>query len=270
MKTRIKLSALAAALLFIIPMINAQVAEQTREVGTFSGIDQSTSADVYITRGDAVSVMVRADEDVIDKVTTEVRDGILHIGSTRDGWRYAKVIEIHVTMPRLNQVRNSGSGDISVKGTMPASDLEIDINGSGNFSAALDATNIKVSISGSGDVSFSGVRGNMNIKISGSGDVDVEELQLDECQLTGYGSGDISLKGKTANFVANISGSGDINAYGLTAVNVTVKCNGSGDVVIKAVEKVRAMLNGSGDLTYYGTPEYVDVESNGSGDVYRK
>ena len=97
-----------------------------------------------------------------------------------------------------------------------------------------------------------------------------EDLKLDECLLTGYGSGDLKIKGKAANFVANISGSGDVNAYGLTAVNVSVKCNGSGDVVVQAVEKVQAQLNGSGDLTYYGSPEYVDVESNGSGEVYRK
>ena len=88
--------------------------------------------------------------------------------------------------------------------------------------------------------------------------------------MAGYGSGDIKLKGKAAKFVAQISGSGDINAYGLTVAEAQVKCNGSGDAVITAVEKIKAQLNGSGDLTYYGSPEYVDVESNGSGDIYRK
>ena len=266
----IKSTAITTFLLFLAFMANAQVAEQNRDVGEFTGIHQTTSADVYITRGDAYSVRVRADEEVIDKLSTEVRSGVLHIGSEKGGWRYVRVMEVYITMPRLDMLKNSGSGDISVKGNMPGNNVEIDINGSGDLEAALDAKNIEINISGSGDVDFSGVRGNMNVKISGSGDVDGDELVLDECTVTGYGSGDLELSGKAATFVANISGSGDVNAYRLTAADVTVKCNGSGDVVVHAAEKVKAMLNGSGDLTYYGSPEYVDVEANGSGEVYRK
>ena len=265
-----KTLALTVVAIFLIPMLQAQVAEQNRDVGSFSGIHQSTSADVYITKGDTESVMVRADEDIIDDLTTKVEDGVLHIGSNNNRWRNVRVLEVHVTMRNLDMIKNSGSGDISVEGDMPGKDLYIGINGSGDLSAELDVSNIEVKISGSGDVHFSGVRGNMKVKVSGSGDVYAEDLKLDECLVTGYGSGDLKLKGKAANFVANISGSGDVNAYGLTAVNVSVKCNGSGDVVVQAVEKVQAQLNGSGDLTYYGSPEYVDVESNGSGEVYRK
>jgi len=110
----------------------------------------------------------------------------------------------------------------------------------------------------------------LGIKISGSGDVYGEDLKLSDCEVVSYGSGDVKLKGKTAKLSTKQSGSGDFNGYGLTAVETYAKSNGSGDVVVQAVEKVVATLNGSGDLTYYGSPEYVDVESNGSGEVYRK
>jgi hypothetical protein len=266
----IKSTAITSFLLFLAFMVNAQVAEQNREIGEFTGIHQTTSADVYISRGDTYTVRVKADEDIIDKLTTEVRDGVLHIGTEKGGWRNVRVMEVYITMPRLDVLKNSGSGDISVKGDMPGNNLEIGINGSGDLDAAFDVKNIEINISGSGDVSFSGVRGNMNVKISGSGDIDGKELVLDECTITGYGSGDLEISGKAAVFIANISGSGDVNAYRLTAADVTVKCNGSGDVVVHAAEKVKAMLNGSGDLTYYGSPEYVDVEANGSGEVYRR
>ena len=64
-----KTLAIAVMAISFIPMLQAQVAEQNREVGAFSGIHQSTSADVYITKGDSESVMVRADEDAIDKLS---------------------------------------------------------------------------------------------------------------------------------------------------------------------------------------------------------
>ena len=250
--------------------LSAQVSTQDRQVGDFTGIYQHTSADIYITKGDTETVTVKADSDAIDKLTTEVRDGVLHIESTRDGWRNVRTMEVHITMRSLDKIKNSGSGDFSIRGPLSGKDMYIGISGSGDLDAELEAINLEIKISGSGDINLSGVRGNLNISISGSGDVYAEGLQLDECNLAGYGSGDVKLKGRAAHMVAQISGSGDINAYGLTAVDVKVKCNGSGDVVVKVVERVSAVLNGSGDLTYYGTPEYVDVESNGSGDIYRK
>lgn len=272
MKTQIlKSFGIMALILMISIAINAQqIATQTREVGSFSGIHQSTSADVYITSGDKETVVVKADADAIDKLTTKVEDGILHIGSERNGWRNVRTMEVHITMRSLEKIKNSGSGDISVKGKLKGTNVYIGISGSGDLNADLDVNNLQVKISGSGDVKFSGVRGDLAVKISGSGDVYAEDLQLDHCTLESYGSGDVKLKGKAAKLSSKQSGSGDLNAYGLTAVEAVIKCNGSGDAVIQVVEKVVAVLNGSGDLTYHGTPEYVDVESNGSGEIYRK
>ena len=56
----------------------------------------------------------------------------------------------------------------------------------------------------------------------------------------------------------------------MKAVNVEVKNSGSGDIVVQVINNLSAMLNGSGDLTYHGTPEKVNVVSNGSGEIYRK
>lgn len=259
-----------AMILVFVTMAQAQTAEQNRSVGSFTAIHQHTSADVFVSQSDKLSVLVKADDDAIDKLKTEVRDGVLHIESDNNGWRNVRVMEVYITMPNIDKIKNSGSGDFAISGPMPGNNVYIGISGSGDMKADFDVTNLEVKISGSGDVNLTGVRGNLNVSISGSGDVYAEDLKLDECNLAVSGSGDLKLKGKAAQFVVKISGSGDINAYGLTAAKVQVKCNGSGDVVVQAAEKVQATLNGSGDLTYYGSPEYVDVESNGSGEVYRK
>lgn len=264
------LGTLAMLTLFLSTTVKAQVATQERNVSSFSAIHQHTSADVYITKGDVRKVVVKADEKAIDRLKTEVRDGVLHIESTNNGWRNVRTMEVYITMPSIEKIKNSGSGDFSIEGPMPGTNVYFGISGSGDLDAELDVANLEIKISGSGDIELTGVRGDLNVRISGSGDVDAEGLKLNNCNLAGTGSGDIKLIGKAAKFVAQISGSGDINAYGLTAVEAQVKCNGSGDVVVKVVEKIKAQLNGSGDLSYYGSPEYVDVESNGSGDVYRK
>jgi len=266
----LRITGIAITLAFFISVSLQAQSTQERNVGSFTSVHQHTSADIYITKGPAGVVKVRADEDAIDKLKTEVKNGVLHIESTNNGWRNVRTMEVHITMPTIESIKNSGSGDFSIEGPMPGNNVYIGISGSGDLEAELEATNLEIKISGSGDISLSGVKGDMNVSISGSGDVYAEDLKLDNCNLSGTGSGDVKLKGKAAKFVASVMGSGDINAYGLTAVEAHVKCNGSGDVAVQAVEKISATLNGSGDLTYYGSPEYVDVEANGSGEVYRK
>lgn len=250
--------------------LSAQVATQERDVSSFSGIHNKTSADIFITQGDKTSVMVKADEDAIDKLTTTVEDGILKIGSTNKGWNNVRVMEVHITMSKLDVIKTSGSGDIMTEGTFTGTDVYVGISGSGDMDLNLDARNLELKISGSGDVRLSGVRGEMQVSISGSGDVLAESLQLDQCEVAIQGSGDVKLKGKAAKLLLKQSGSGDVNAYALESAEVMVKSYGSGDAVVNAAEKIQASLNGSGDLSYYGAPEYVDVESRGSGEVYRK
>lgn len=264
-----KIAAILVLFSFISLTTYSQVETQERKVGSFSGIHQTTSADVFISEGSTTSVKVKADSDKINDIKTVVEDGVLII-KVEKSLRNINTLEVYVTMPSLNQLKNSGSGDIFIEGQIKGKNVIFNINGSGDIVAELAAENLKLYISGSGDVKLSGVRGDLYIKISGSGDVYGDALKLNNCQVSTNGSGDVKLKGKAATLTTKQSGSGDFNGYGLTAVEVNAKSNGSGDVVVQAVEKIEAVLNGSGDLTYYGSPEYVNVNSNGSGEVYRK
>ncbi|MEE4259642.1 MAG: head GIN domain-containing protein [Bacteroidales bacterium] len=248
--------------------MHAQISQE-RQVGNFTGIHQSTSADVFITSGNENTVKVKADEHVIDKLTTKVENGILLIG-TEGNLRNVRTLEVYISMKRLDYIKNSGSGDISCRGEMPGNDVKISINGSGDFEADMEAKNMEISISGSGDVELSGVKGDFSLSVSGSGDVEAEALQLEKCKVSVQGSGDVQLKGVTVSLVVKQNGSGDVNAYSLKAVDVEVNNSGSGDIVVQAVNSLRAMINGSGDLTYHGAPEKVDVMANGSGEIYRK
>lgn len=259
---------LTGVILVLSLHINAQISQE-RQVGDFTGIHQSTSADVYISSGNSNAVTVKADEDAIDHITTKVENGILII-DTDKGLRNVRTMEVYVTMKRVDFIKNSGSGDISCRGGLPGNNVKISINGSGDLEADLMAKNLEISISGSGDVELSGVRGNFYLSVSGSGDVDAEELQLENCEVSVQGSGDVKLKGVTTVLVAKQNGSGDLNAYGMKAVVVKVNNSGSGDIVVQVVNDLEAVLNGSGDLTYHGSPERVDAESNGSGEIYRK
>ncbi len=248
---------------------NGVVEEQTRDISGFSSITSTGSVDVFVKQGDAFSVVVRADGNLLNYIKTDVRNNTLTISVTKNIWR-AKTMEVHITMKSLQKVVLSGSGDFYCKSPFSVQNLQLFLSGSGDVQAALKAQNAQIRISGSGDVDVSGIRGNLDIGLSGSGDVEADGLQLEACSLKVTGSGDVELRGRTARLTAVIVGSGDIEADGLAAVSVNVKNTGSGDITVHAIDKLEATLAGSGDLGYTGNPAVLKVNAAGSGDVYRK
>lgn len=279
MKTnRIKTSIILAIIFSFIGFANVQaqqikgngnVQSQDRNVGSFSGIKNSCSADIFISKGESGPIKVVADENLLEYITTTVQNGILVIDTKGSFW-YSKKMEVYVSMANLNTLELSGSGNVSCQGPIAGNNVNIKLSGSGDLKANLESKNLTLSISGSGNAVLSGVRGNLDISVSGSGDVDASNLQLDNCSTTINGSGDMDLGGSVENLSLKISGSGDINAYNLKAVNVIVNSYGSGDMVVNVIDKLKANLNGSGDLTYTGSPGMVDVDAKGSGEVYKK
>ncbi len=116
----------------------------------------------------------------------------------------------------------------------------------------VSADNIeKVTASGAVDLSISGVDNN---KL---------DLEID-------GAGDIKASGKTKNFRVDVSGSGDLKAKDLKAENVEVSINGAGNAVVNASKKLKAEINGAGDIVYYGNPKDVIQEISGAGDIIKK
>lgn len=276
MKTKMKISIVITIVLVMIVSLgfsqvrgSGNVITQERDVSNFSAIRLTSFANLYIRQGDK-SVTVKTDDNVMDLVETEVENGTLVIGIKGRGLRNVKTLDVFITIPDLNKIKNSGSGDITFKNTFKASDLYIGISGSGDLEANFDVKDLELKVSGSGDSEISGVTGNFKVSISGSGDLEAENLRLTDCVIKNAGSGDIELSGKTNNLTASIMGSGDLDGYNLYAVNVTVSNSGSSDVSVNAIESLKVVLNGSGDLIYRGNAAKVDVKSNGSGEVYKK
>jgi len=248
---------------------NGNVLSQDRNVGSFTGIKNSCSADIFISKGESGSIKVVADENLLEYISTSVQNGTLIIDTKKNIWN-SKKMEIYVTMNNLTSLDLSGSGNMNCSDVLKGNNVNVRLNGSGDLHANLEVNNLDLGISGSGNAQFSGVRGSLKISVSGSGDVEASNLQLENCSTSTNGSGDMKLSGAVVDLSIKVSGSGDINAYNLKAVNASITCNGSGDVVVNVVEKLQANLSGSGDVTYTGSPSMVDVDARGSGEVYKK
>lgn len=201
--------------------------EKTIELDNFSGIRLSINADVYLTQGGTQSVRISAQQNIIDLIETEVNDNIWKI-KTEENIRDHSSIKIYITVPNMNSVKLSGSGDIYCEGTFTGNDkVEVGISGSGDLRFKTTARSLDASISGSGDIELEGSTQDLSISVSGSGGVDAKELRSSNCDI-------------------RISGSGDAKVHATEMLNVRV--SGSGDVYYKGTPRVNSRISGSGDL----------------------
>jgi len=179
---------------------------QTRDVAEFTRIDNRSSVDVRLRVGEDQRVRVRAGEKVIDDVRTVVRDGVLRVDFDHNGWGGDNVI-VEASVPRLDGVESSGSGDIEADG--------------------IGAEAFKVSSDGSADISLRGTAGRLEVDLDGSGNADLGELAADAARVSVGGSGDADVRvDKTLD--VTVEGSGDVHYHGNP--DLTQDLDGSGDL----------------------------------------
>jgi len=211
MNTTLMSSVALAATLLAAPHM-ALAAEDTRDLSGFTAVHAGGSTDVEVTVGEAFSVVVSGDEDVLEYITTEVRGGALHIGREDSRRRHNNHgrVRVLVSMPSVDALASSGSGDLWATGVATDGELDLDLRGSGDMGVSGTATTCDIDTRGSGDLEAEDLTcGNTSIKSKGSGDV---ELTVNgEVSISSNGSGDIDLSGDARIVELRSRGSGDIS-----------------------------------------------------------
>ncbi len=202
---------------------------QEKQLSVYDRIEVLGSYDVIFTDGEVGKIRIKAPDNILPLIQTEVSDGLLKIGAEKNRYKVKEPIIIYVPVDsRLKQVDIKGSADIYSEKNLETKTLNVGIYGSGDARLAVDVSSLALEVVGAGDIRVSGRAKDLSIDISGSGDVDTSKLTAEKA-------------------VISISGAGDVSAYMTEDVDVSI--TGSGDVTIKGnPKKVKQKINGSGGV----------------------
>lgn len=218
----------------------------TRSVSGFTKITVDIPADVYLHRDTAFSVVIEAQESLLDWIDTDVSGNVLEIRNDRC-FRNHKTIRIDVYLPEVDMIEVDGSGDVyGLDSFATTGDLDLQIHGSGSIDFTGSAAEVEIEILGSGDAVLNVNAERIDTKITGSGD------------LIALGTVDIHK--------VRIEGSGSLEAFDLITEETEIMIAGSGDAEVYADSLLTVKINGSGDVFYQGSP-LLEVEIRGSGEV---
>ncbi|MCB0633371.1 MAG: head GIN domain-containing protein [Saprospiraceae bacterium] len=231
----IDLRKLVAFLIFILLVgyISAQtgsgqVIEQERSLANFSFIDVEDGIDVYLTPGNTSSVMVKADDNLADRIITKVSGKVLSI--EMDGsYRKAKKLEVHITLPELSGIEASGGSDVYSTQRFKLSDFKIELSGGSDIRFEMDAGQVFCNLSGGSDAELRGSVNELKAQTSGGSDLKAKDLEIKKCKL--YASG-------------------------------------GSDAYVWVKEELEMEASGASDIYYRGKPNITHQRASGASDIH--
>lgn len=183
---------------------------EARAIAGFTNLEVESCADVVVRIGEPASLQVTTDDNLLQYVVTEVRDGTLVVTTRSGSYSFRSGLVVEVTTPSLLGVDISGSSDVTVEGLVGSS-FSAAISGSGSIHASGSTDELAALVEGSGDLELFGlIAKTADVRITGSGGVQVHATEQLSASISG--SGDIRYRGDPRLKGISIAGSGSIQA----------------------------------------------------------
>jgi hypothetical protein len=158
-----------------------------REVASFATVELAGSNTVVIHVGAPRAVAVTGDENLVGRVTTNVRAGRLVIDS-RGTFTTKAPMHVTVSVPSLDGVELSGAGTVTVDG-VTGPDFTTELTGDGTLVASGTVDRATAVLGGSGTVDQHDLLAtNSTAQLQGTGTIRVHASSTLDATLTGTGT----------------------------------------------------------------------------------
>ena len=260
---------------------SGNVVAETRLARNFKHISITGVGDVIITQGESESLVVETDDNIMQFIESEVRNGRLILGFTEEvrtnNYKLdpSKVI-FNLSVKEITGLEISGVGNIQMSAYY-GEHLELMINGVGNFEASsletdtleieingvanidissLDTDRVDVVINGVGEVMVNSlVADELEINLNGTGSVEINSLIAEKSVVSIGGVGEVELAGAVEEQGVFVSGVGDYFAAELESQTAMVEVDGGPNTIIVWVtDKLDVTIQGWNTVKYYGKP----------------
>jgi len=207
------------------------IVERELTLQDITKINLSSSINVFVSQGPVQKVLAVGHGNIIDHLNTTVTNQLWDV-NLDNGCYSSFELTVYVTVPEIESLKLTGSGDLVLEDFNQDIDPTISISGSGNFRMNEFETAQKLYVNMNGSGSF-------------------------------YADKQVNC---FANLTVKVGGSGSFHGFAIEATDCDATTSGSGSCYVFAGQNLKANIFGSGDIVYKGTPE-INSTDNGSGNL---
>lgn len=188
-----------------------ELAREERNLPSFSGVDVGGALEVTLRQAARQRVIVEAPQEILEKITTEVKNDVLYITTRnirKSGHLYASV-----EVPAIIFIKASGASTVKSPSGITGRHLMLKASGASTLRLDMDVEDLESVVSGASTVTLAGKAGNHNTDVSGASDLKAANL------VTRYTGFDLSGASQahvhaTHELSGKTSGASDLNYSG--------------------------------------------------------
>lgn len=204
---------------------NGVVVEETREITEeFTEVSASEGIDVFVTQGSDFDISVEADENIMDLIGTDIRNGKLKIHAIENIGRATK--KVYVTLPKVSGLIASSGSHLATENMIQADKLLVDASSGAIIDANVKVTNMEIDASSGANISLEGTAKEVFVDGSSGANIKANELQTLVCNADASSGANISID-VTDNLTAEASSGGNISYKGNPSVQKNKSVSGS-------------------------------------------
>lgn len=209
---------------------NGNIVEETRQIKPFDEIKASRGINLYITQDENTKLLIRADENLLKVIETEVVGGELIVRSTKNV-RDAKSFKVFVSTPEIKSIKGSSGCNVY-------SETEL-------------------------------VSDNLNVSASSGCNIHLSVL-AEEIDASSSSGSNIRLDGITNEFSGRASSGSNIKAEDLKAKSTEAKVSSGSNLWISTENILKADASSGGNIFYNGAPSQTAIHKSSGGNVIKR
>lgn len=206
-------------------MGNGVVTTETRTVSEdFSEVSASEGLDVFVTQAENFSIEVEADENVIDLIGTDIKNGKLKIHAIESIGRATK--RVYVSLPEVGGLYVSSGADLETRNVIRANKIYLDASSGGDIKAFLKAEEVEADASSGADIRLEGEAETLRVDASSGAGIRARDLAVRICYADASSGADIDVN-VSESLIADASSGADISYSGNPNVEKNKSYSGS-------------------------------------------
>jgi len=174
---------------------SGNIVTQEEPLTGFDKVDVSPAFKVDINRGDAFSVVIRVDDNLVKYLEVVKQGSTLKI-SLKPGRPYTimkATMEAEITMPELTGLELSGASQGTITGFKSTKALDVDVSGASQLRGDIEAGDARFDVSGASQVNLSGSAEDVVIDASGASQVDLPAFLVADADVEASGASKVTV-----------------------------------------------------------------------------
>ena len=191
---------------------NGEIVKEKREVTEeFTEVSASEGLHVYVTQADDFDIRVEADENIIDLIGTDIKNGKLRIHAIKNIGNATK--KVFVSLPEITALMCSSGAHLNTENQIEADQLQVDGSSGAILTAELSTEELEIDASSGANLKIFGKADNANVDVSSGGNINAKELEVRICRADASSGGNLSIS-VSESLTADANSGGNIGYSG--------------------------------------------------------